>query len=283
MQTTATRPKITVTADGTGVVSHAGSRLLADLANRSTLTAELSEALAGVRRPRAVHDPGRVLVDLAVAVADGAEAISDITVLADQGELFGDVASDSTCWRTLNEVGPAELAAVDRARAAARELLWAQRAEISGEAVGPARAAGSELPGLVIDLDATIVVCHSEKEQTAPTFKHTFGYYPMVAFLDNTGEALAGLLRAGNAGSNTAADHIAVLDAALAQLPDEHRHVTRVLVRADTAGCTKAFLTHVRGLRDSGVSSEFSVGWAIGERERTAIARVPEHSWTPGR
>ncbi len=91
------------------------------------LDRRVSEALAGVRRPRAVHDPGRVLVDLAAAVADGAEAISDIAMLADQGELFGDVASDSTCWRTLNEIGPAGLAAVDRARAAARELLWARR------------------------------------------------------------------------------------------------------------------------------------------------------------
>ncbi len=132
----------------------------------------------------------------------------------------------------------------------AGEVLWAQRAETTGAAYPPARAAGPELGGLVIDLDAAIVECHSDKQGAAPTFKHSFGYHPMVAFLDNTGEALAGLLRPGNAGSNTAADHISVLDAALAQIPDAHRHGTPVLVRTDTAGCTKAFLAHVRALRE---------------------------------
>ncbi len=281
MQATTTRPKITVTADGAGVVSHAGSRLLADLADRSTLTGQLSQALAGLRSPRAVHDPGRVLVDLAVAVADGAEAISDIAVLGDQTAVFGAVASDSTCWRTLAEIGDGELAAIATGRAGAREVLWAQCAETTGAAYPPARAAGRALPGLVIDLDAAIVECHSEKQGAAPTFKHSFGYHPMVAFLDNTGEALAGVLRPGNAGSNTAADHISVLDAALAQIPDAHRHGTPVLVRTDTAGCTKAFLAHVRGLREQGVASEFSVGWAITEAERTAIAALPARAWSP--
>jgi hypothetical protein len=87
------------------------------------------------------------------------------------------------------------------------------------------------------------------------------GELGQVAFYDNTGEFLAAALRRGNAGSNTAADHIAVLDAALAQLPDAHRHGTPVLVRADTAGCTREFLAHIRGLRDTAVSCEFSVGW----------------------
>jgi len=101
VQATTTRPKITATADGEGVVSHAGSRLLADVADRTTLTGQLDEALVGLRKPRARHDPGRVLVDMAVAVADGATTISDVAVLADQAELFGPVASDSTCWRLL--------------------------------------------------------------------------------------------------------------------------------------------------------------------------------------
>jgi hypothetical protein len=167
-----------------------------------------------------------LVVDLAIAVADGAQTISDIAVLADQPELFGPVASDSTCWRVLDAIGTPELAAINRGRTAARELAWAQRVEITGNAYPPARAGGRGLAGLVIDLDATIVVCHSEKEQTAPTFKHTFGYHPMVGFLDNTGEALAGMLRAGNAGANAAADHISVLDAAPAianaTVPAEH-------------------------------------------------------------
>jgi len=91
-----------VTADGAGVVSHAGSRLLADLADTTTLTGKLSAALEGIRGAQPRHDPGRVLVDLAVAIADGAEAISDIAVLADQSALFGPVASASTCWRLLH-------------------------------------------------------------------------------------------------------------------------------------------------------------------------------------
>ena len=260
-------------------MSHAGSRLLADVADRTTLTAQLAVELAGLRKPRARHDPGRVLVDMAVAVADGATTISDVAVLADQAALFGPVASDSTCWRLLERLDAAQLGAVARARAAAREVVWAQRAELTGEPFPPARAAGRALPGLVIDLDASIVICHSEKEQAAPTFKKTFGYHPMLAFCDNTGEFLAAALRRGNAGSNTAADHITVLDAALAQIPDQHRYGTPILVRADTAGCTREFLAHLRSLRDTAVTCEFSVGWAIRDKERTAISAIPKPVW----
>src|SRR5581483_155579 len=128
VQVTTTRPPIMVSADGRGVVSHAGSRLLADLADATTLTAECSQALDGLRG-RARHDPGRVLVDLAVAIADGAETISDIAVLADQPALFGPVASDSTCWRLLDALTDGHLATLGAARARAREVAWAQRAE----------------------------------------------------------------------------------------------------------------------------------------------------------
>src|SRR4051812_19370367 len=235
--------------------------------------------LGGLRKPRSRHDPGRVLVDMAVAVADGATTISDVAVLADQAALFGVVASDSTCWRLLDQLDTAGLGAVASARAAAREVVWAQRAEVSGLPLPLARAAGRELPGLVIDLDASIVVCHSEKEQAAATFKKSFGYHPLLAFCDNTGEFLAAALRRGNAGSNTAADHITVLDAALAQLPDAHRHGTPILIRADTAGCTREFLTHIRGLRDDAVSCEFSVGWAVTAKERAAISAIPKRVW----
>ena len=279
MQATTTRPKVTATTDGEGVVSHAGSRLLADVADRTTLTTQLGEALAGLGKRRPRHDPGRVVVDMAVAVADGAATISDVAVLADQSALFGAVASDSTCWRLLERLDTARLGAVARARAAAREVVWAQRAELTGQEFPPARAAGRVLPGLVIDLDASVVVCHSEKEQAAPTFKKTFGYHPILAFCDNTGEFLAAVLRRGNAGSNTAADHIAVLDAALMQVPDAHRHGTPILVRADTAGCTREFLAHIRGLHEQAVSCSFSVGWAIREKERTAITTIPAKVW----
>src|SRR3954453_1875969 len=164
-------------------------------------------------------------------------------------------------------------------RSSAREIVRAQRAERSDEPFPPARAAGRVLPGLVIDLDASVGVCHSEKEQAAPTFKKTFGYHPMLAFCDNTGEVLAAQLRKGNAGSNTAVDHVVVFDAALAQIPDQHRHGTPILVRADGAGCTREFLAHLRGLREQAVSCEFSVGWAIRDKERAAITAIPKKVW----
>src|SRR5207248_8656327 len=135
--------------------------------------------------------------------------------------------------------------------------------------------------GLVVDIDATIVICHSEKEQAAPTWKKTFGYHPILAFLDNTNEALAGILRPGRAGSNTAVDHIAVLDQALMQIPDTHRHGVPILVRTDTAGCTKAFLAHIRALRATGVDARFSVGAPIDAEVRDAISTLPAAAWSP--
>ena len=188
---------------------------------------------------------------MAVAVADGATTISDIAVLADQAALFGPVASDSTCWRLLDRLDSRAAGRGRRGRGPRRGRSCGRSAPSSPVSRSRRRGRpGRVLPGLVIDLDASIVVCHSEKEQAAPTFKKTFGYHPMLAFCDNTGEFLAAQLRRGNAGSNTAADHITVLDAALAQIPDAHRHGTPILVRADTAGCTKEFLAHIRGLRD---------------------------------
>ena len=261
------------------MVSHAGARLLADLADRSSLTGRLGEALGSLSAPQTVHDPGRVLTDLAVAIADGAECISDIATLGDQPGLFGVVASDSTVWRLLERLDDNLLAGVAAARAAARETVWAQRADTTRAAFPPARAAGRVLPGLVIDLDATIVIAHSEKQCAAPTFKGSFGFHPMLATLDNTGEFLAGMLRPGNAGANTAADHIGVLDQALAQIPDEYRHGTPMLVRADTAGATKALLAHVHQLRHSGMDIEFSVGWRV-DRVYDALAAVPAWAWT---
>lgn len=235
MPTTRCRPKLVVSADGHGVVSHAGSRLLADLADSTTLTSAFSDAL-GQLRPRGTgHDPGRVAVDLAVMLADGGEAIRDLAVLRDQADVFGAVASTPTAWRVPAGIDTAALNALRAARATAREFAWLQAFE-TGRDIPPSHAGGRELPGLVLDIDATLVTCHSEKEQAAATYKRGFGYHPMLCFLDNTGEALAGLLRSGNAGANTAADHISVLDQALAQIPDAHRHGTEILIRADSAG-----------------------------------------------
>jgi hypothetical protein len=186
-----------VSADGCGVVSHAGARLLADLAEQAGLSGQLSSALHGLRRLRARHDPGQVLTDLAVAIADGAECISDIAALVDQPGLFGPAASDTTLWRLLERLNAARLGDVALARAAARATAWAQRAEATGWAFPSVVTSGREVHELRIDLDATIVVAHSEKEQAAATFKGTWGYHPMLATLDNTGEFLAAVLRGG--------------------------------------------------------------------------------------
>lgn len=176
MKVTATRPTMLVSASGTGLVSHAGSRLLAEMADRTGLTHAMSEVLADRVAPQTAHDPGRVLVDLAVMIADGGETISDIATLTHQPGLFGPVASDSTCWRVLDGVTETDLGGLAAARATAREVAWLARGEVTGTVLPPISVAGRDLvdqagrPVLVIDLDATIVIAHSEKENAATTF-----------------------------------------------------------------------------------------------------------------
>jgi hypothetical protein len=251
---------------------------LADVADATGLTAAFSDALAGLRVRESGHDPGRVTVDLAVLLADGGASISDLAVLRNEPGLFGVVASDPTAWRVLSNVDETALARLRDARARARELAWAQADET--EAGFPeSMAAGQRVPGLVLDLDATIVICHSEKESATRTWKKTFGYHPLLCFLDGSREALSGLLREGRAGSNTTADHITVLDAALAQIPDAHRYGTPILIRSDSAGCTQGFLTHIRALREHGIDTCFCVGVAITEPIRTAIRQATD--WIP--
>lgn len=278
MKATRTRPKIIVSADGRGVVGHAGARLLADVADATGLTSAVSEALAGLRQRQGGHDPGRVAVDVAVMLADGGVAIADLAVLRDQPGLFGPVASDPTAWRVLSDVDSDALVRLRTARARARELAWAQAAE-TRSALPASTAAGQPVPGLVLDLDASIVLCHSEKESASKTWKRNFGYHPLFCFLDNTREALSGLLREGRAGSNTTADHITVLDEALTQIPDAHRYGTEILIRSDSAGCTYGFLAHIRSLREHGINTFFSVGVAITEPIRDAIRAAS--GWVP--
>ncbi|MFF3788328.1 IS1380 family transposase [Streptomyces sp. NPDC001933] len=274
------RPKLHVSTDGSGVVGHAGARLLADLADATGLTTTYSTALRPLRPRGTGHDPGRTATDLAVMLADGGEAIADLAVLRDQGEVFGPVASTPTAWRLLAGTDGAVLASLRAARASAREVAWMEAAE-TGQGIPAVQDGGRELPGLVLDLDATLITSHSEKEQAAPTYKGGFGFHPLLCFLANTGEAMSGRLRPGNSGSNTAADHIAVLDDALAQIPDAHRYGTQILVRADSAGSAKAFLTHIRTLREHGLNLRFSVGYAITEPVRRAIRSLPEALWHP--
>jgi len=267
-----------ITCDGTGVVSHAGTVLLAELADRIGLTATLSEATDSLRERRAGHDPGRVLVDVAVAIADGAVTISDVQALADQQGLHGpagSVASTPTVWRVLAGVAntPGMLAAIRRARAQARDRAWLARGELTGTELPGSRAAGQRIGQVVIDLDATLVTAYSDKEGARGNFKGGFGYHPLGAWLDNTGEALAALLRPGNAGSNTASDHLTVVEQALSQLPDRWRSKP-ILVRADGAGYSHALIA---ALSEQGL--EFSVGYPVTDAVRDAIAQIPAWAW----
>ena len=258
MKRTARRPNLVVTTGGKGVVAHAGARLLCDLADDLGLTEQLSAALAPTKKRRRGHDRGQVLVDLAVGLADGATTISDLRVLSDQPALFGEVASVPTAWRTLEAMDEATLSRVAEARAETRRAAW---------------EAGMDPGFYVIDIDGTLVEAHSEKELAAPTYKRGFGFYPLVAFLDATGEALAGLLRRGNAGSGTAEDHITVLDAALAQLPvDPESH--EVIVRTDSGGTTHDLAEACRARR-----VRFVGGFRMQKSLAQVIMEIPKNRW----
>jgi hypothetical protein len=204
---------VNVVADGTGLSSRAGSSLLALVAARVGLTGGLSDALAGTRERRSGHDPGRVFCDLAVMLADGGRCVSDLAALAGQASLFGEIASVFTARRVVCSIGPSELARVRRARAIARERAW---------------AAGAAPRRVILDFDATPVDSHSEKERAAGHYKGGFGFNPLLATCGR--EVLAGILRPGNAGANNAADHLTVLELALAQLPQS------ALVSMDAGG-----------------------------------------------
>ncbi len=251
---------VQIVADADRLTSRAGTALLVGLADRVGLTGGLSEAMGGLRRRRSRHDPGRTLRDLAVMVADGGDCLADLRALRDQPTLFGEVASDATAWRALAALDGERVAAVRRARATARARVW----ELAGV---PER--------VILDLDATLVTAHSDKEQAAGNYKHGFGFHPLLCYEAETEEALAAVLRPGNAGANTAADHITVLDAAVEQLPAKARG-PGLLVRADSGGATHAFLDHVvsRGFR-------FSVGFDLTEPVREAVLAVPERAWRP--
>ncbi|AXE76693.1 transposase [Streptomyces atratus] len=154
-------------------------------------TTAYSTALRPLRPRCTGHDPGRTVTDLAVMLADGGEAIADLAVLRDQGEAFGPVASTSTAWLLLADTDGAVLASLRAARASAREVAWMQAAE-TGQGIPAVQAGGRELPGLVLDLDATLITSHSENEQAAPTHEGGFGFHPLLCFLTNTGETMSG-------------------------------------------------------------------------------------------
>jgi hypothetical protein len=268
-----------VTGGGAGVVSHAGLALLRHLADQTGLTGGLSRALATARI--LVHDRGRVVADLACAIADGARVISDFRVMSDQRELFGLVASVPTAWRTLAEIARGGARADRRITAAvnmARRHAWAQVAARHGALPGIA-VADKTLDGVTcIRLDATVITAHSGKELAEANFKG-YGHHPLLAVCDNTGgEPLAWMLRRGSAGSNTAADHLVLLDAAIAALPPAFRR--KLMVTADGAGASHALITRLDQLAARrGYELTYSVGWVLSERERAALRLVPEPAW----
>jgi Transposase DDE domain group 1 len=268
---------LTVEVAGHGVVSHAGSAVLRLLADNTGLTGELSKALRR-RGFTPVHDRGRVLVDAAVCIADGGRVLSDLATLRDQGELYGPVASDPTLWRALEEIGAEQRRWIATARAKIRKRVWAL-IEARHGAIPPSRVAEVDLgPTIVIRMDATIQIAHSDKEQATGTFKGTYGHHPLTAWCDNTGESLAFLLRPGRAGSNTASDHITVLTEAIAQIPAPKRR--NLLITVDGAGATLDLINHITTLNTThGRRVQYSVGFDLDERARTAIGKVSEPDW----
>ena len=274
MKNTARRPKITVSADGTGLVSQAGTLLLAEAARVTGLSQGLAGGLARWRAPRAVHDPGKILTDLAMTLALGGDCLADAAVLRAWPELCGPVASDPVISRLISALAadaPRALRAIRTARAAARERAWA----LAGE-----RAPGAGADLIPVNIDATIVLAHSEKEKAAPTWKKTYGFHPLAAFADHGagagGEPLAIALRPGNAGSNTASEHIEVTRLALAQLPRKLRR--RVLIRTDSGGGTHDFLTW---LASPSRHLHYSIGMTITEDMQDAILALPDRVWEP--
>ena len=255
--------KVEVTADGSGLVSHAGTALLSQVADKVGLTMALSLRLAEIKQRRRGHDPGRVIRDLAVMLADGGECVSDLGGVREQDALFGPIASDSTAFRMIDRVAstPGLLDALRVAHARARAQFW----KLHG---APTQ--------LTIDVDATLITAHSEKERAAGNYKGGYGFHPLQAYLDETREALGGVLRPGNAGSNTAEDHTTVLDLALAQIPAESIAELEILVRADSAGATHGFLDYCRE-----GNMRFSVGYELTEQVRTAILNIPADAWIP--
>jgi len=260
MKPTSRLETVEVTADGEGLVSRAGTALLAELADRTGLTTALSEALRDTRERRSRHDPGRVLRDLALTLCDGGDCVADLAALRGQETLFGPVASETTAHRVVKSIDAPLLDELRRARAAARERAW---------------RAGARPDRIVLDIDATLVTAHSEKEEAAGNWKGGFGFYPLLCFLDGSDEGLAGRLRAGNAGSNTAEDHVEVLCDALEQLPDEALD-EEILVRTDIGGATHEF---TGACRDAAI--RFTVGYELTEPVRQAILALPRSRWQP--
>jgi Transposase DDE domain group 1 len=267
-----TRPvaRLRVTVGDRQVVSLAGLHLVGEVAERVGLPGALSDAMgaSGV-----VHDRGRLLTQVALMLAGGGRCVADMDALREQPEVFGEVASSPTVWRTFTTIDPVTLDAIRRARAIARERAWSLR-----------RAPKT----LILDVDASLLEIHSErKEHAASHFKGGYGFHPMLCFADHSGEALAGILRPGNATANSGADQLAVVDLAIDQVPVDYQAGHRpgdkrsavahkIVVRADSAGAVRAF---VAGLVER--NCEFSITARVNAQLDAAIAAVKRRAWRP--
>jgi len=258
-----------VTTDGEGLVSHAGTGLLAELADRSGLTEALSVAMGDCGISWHTHDPGVVLTHMAVAIADGADCLSKLAVLRNEEALFGPVASHATAWRAIEAVDATELRRIDMARAAARDTVW---------------AAGGAPATVTLDFDATLVDAHSDKQDAAPTYCAGSAFIPSAS--GATKPARHWPPCCGRA-TNTAADHVKMLDAALAQLPpawqaghragdDAAAAVHPIVARADSAGATHGF---VDALVERNIG--YSIGFDVDGRVRDALLLAQEEDWVP--
>lgn len=263
-------------ADGRGLVGHAGAVLLRACADRTGLTSALSAALARRGAPPG-WDRGLVLVQLAVAIALGASGMSDIRLLAHQAAVFGAPPSDSTVRRTLAPFDQRMLAAIAKARSRVRARVWDLIA--ATERGFPwLVVAGKVLTGwVVIDLDATVIEASSKKQGAAGTFKMTYGFHPLAGWCANTQECLAMLLRPGNAGANTVADHLEVLAACIAQIPAAFR--AKILIRVDGAGASHGLLERIEALNTTRRTVRYTVGWKITDVDEAAIAALGEPAW----
>jgi hypothetical protein len=267
-------PRVRIEGGSRAVVSQAGAVLLVETARKAGLDQAISTALAPWRKARAVHDPGKILLDVALAVALGGDCLADVAMLRAEPAVFGPVASDPTVSRLIDSLaaaGPKALSAIRAARAEARERVWKL-----------ARNAAPDVAGQVtVDLDGVLVLAHSEKQDATATWKKTFGHHPLMAFVDHGssggGEPVAGLLRPGNAGSNTAADHITTTQLALAQLPKKYRRGRSTLIRTDSAGGTHEFTAW---LAKRGRWLSYSVGMTITDTIHQAVLKVPPAAWT---
>lgn len=280
MKNTRLYPRVQVETAPVPAVAQAGGITLTETVAVTGLGTALSRELSRWCKPHAVHDPAKVLLDLAITIALGGEHLSDIAVVRSEPALYGPVASDPTVSRVIDALaadGLAALKAIDAARATARARAWG----LAGEHA-PDRNKTAKDP-LVIDLDATLITSHSDKEKATRTWKKGYGFHPLCAFVDHgaegTGEPLAVLLRAGNAGTNTAVDHIAVCRQAFAQLPGHRPGVRpgrRVLVRTDGAGATHAFVNFLHTQRVG-----YSIGFGLPDTAPELPTLIPSAMWEP--